>query len=357
MQVWGDMKGKPVYEYVMKNAGGLEVGCLNYGCAITKMIVPDRYGKFENIVLGFEDLAGYLQDSCYYGVIVGRVAGRIKDGQFVLEGKNHTLARNNGKNHLHGGVTGFHNIVWEAETAERNGIMEIRFSCISRDGEEGYPGTLRMEVLYSLNDNNEFTISYRGQADKTTLLNPTNHTYFNLSGNMKRSVLQHSLLLGSSRFVEVDEQLLPTGRLVAVDGSVFDFRNGRQISEGIESFHRQNRLVGNGYDHCFVLDHGNLEDVVLWERESGRKITVKTAAGGVVLYTGNFLPDQVRDGKIQSRKHWGLCLETQELPDSIHHAHFPSCILEEGKVFSSDTKYTFDIMERTGKRVNRYGDD
>jgi aldose 1-epimerase len=341
---FGEINGDDVYEYTLKNDKGVEITCLNYGCAITKIVTPDRNGNCENIVLGFKDPSKYKENSPYFGVIVGRVAGRIKDAQFELEDQTYTLVKNNGNNHLHGGLKGFSNVVWAGKIIDTEQKAVVQFAYISRDGEQGYPGTLQMQVTYTLNNDNEFIIHYQGQSDNSTLLNPTNHTYFNLSGNLKRDILQHILKINSNHFLEVDEQLLPTGNLLDVGETVFDFRNGRQIIDGISSEHLQNKLVGQGYDHPFILNRNNKGEISLWEEESGRKLVVETDAVGVVLYTGNQLPDNLDIYGVTSRKYLGLCLETQGLPDAIHHTHFPSCILKKDQVFSTWTKYTFSVI-------------
>lgn len=341
--LFGETGGQKVYEYTLKNANGIEISCLNYGCAITKIIAPDRRGKSENIVLGFQDFANYKENPIYAGVVVGRVAGRIKNAQFDLEDKTYTLAANNGQHHLHGGLKGFHHAVWDAEIVDEEQQSVIQFSYTSLDGDEGYPGTLTITVTYTLNNNNEFIIHYQGQSDRTTLLNPTNHTYFNLSGNLKQDVSEHILKIDSSHFLELTEDLLPTGNLLNVNNNVFDFRTGRKIIEGINSNNAQNKIAGQGYDHPYVLDSNHNREIILYDEESGRSLVIETDAVGVVLYTGNQIPDDLEIFGVKSRPYLGLCLETQGLPDAIHHSNFPSCILKKDQIFSSITKYTFSI--------------
>ncbi|MBP2645877.1 MAG: aldose 1-epimerase family protein [Firmicutes bacterium] len=340
----GEEKGKAVYEYVLKNTNGVEVHCLNYGCAISKIIAPDRNGLYENIVLGFSDLESYTANLPYLGVVVGRVAGRIGRAQFELANQTYILAKNDGNNHLHGGPEGFHKVVWEGEIPGDGQRECVAFTYTSRDGEEGYPGNVAMKITYALTGDNQFIIEYQGRTDQATLLNPTNHTYFNLSGGLKRDILEHNLRLASDEYIEINEQLLPTGKLCKVDGTVFDFRAGRSIRDGVISSAQQNILAGKGYDHPFVLSRNNSEEIVLWEETSGRKLTIETDTAGVVLYTGSQLPDTLRLNGGQSRKFLGLCLETQGLPDSIHHSHFPSCILNKDELFSMVTKYRFSVM-------------
>ncbi|EEL48812.1 Aldose 1-epimerase [Bacillus cereus Rock3-44] len=306
-------------------------------------MAPDRKGNYENIVLGFEEFENYESHSPYFGAIVGRVAGRIKGAQFELDGNTYTLVRNDQDNHLHGGLRGFSSIVWDAKIIESEKETGIEFTYISPTGEEGYPGTVHVKVMYTLNNENEFLIRYEAQSDKTTILNVTNHTYFNLSGNVKRDVLQHTLKMNSDQFLELNEQLLPTGEILDVTGTPFDFRTGRKIKDGVYSHYYQNELVGKGYDHPFLLNSNYDQEIILWDEESGRKLVVETDEVGVVLYTGNQLSDDFKISGVQSRKYVGLCLETQGLPDAIHHPNFPSYILNKNQLFSSSTKYTFQV--------------
>jgi len=343
-RLFGEVDGKSIYEYTLRNTNGIEVSCLNYGCAITKIITPDQNESYENIVLGFQEMAAYQTNPIYAGVVVGRVAGRIKDAQFQLEGEKYTLTSNDGQNHLHGGVEGFHKAVWDAEIIEGTQDAVIAFSYTSLDGEEGYPGTLVVTVIYTLNNNNEFIINYQGQSDKDTLFNPTNHTYFNLSGNLRRDISQHYLKIDSSKFLEVTPQLMPTGKFVDVQDCVFDFRTGRKIIDGIDSTDPQNIIAGRGYDHTFVLDSNHNCEILLQDEESGRKLIVETDAVGVVLYTGNQISSGLDIHGTQSRPYLGLCLETQGLPDAVHHSNFPSCVLRKDYMLSTVTKYTFSII-------------
>lgn len=342
-RLFGRVNEQNVYEYTLRNGNGVEISCLNYGCAVTKIIVPDRKGNYENIVLGFQDITDYQKNSIFAGAIVGRVAGRIQNAQFALEGKLYTLANNDGPNNLHSGPTGFQHAIWDAAIINKENEAVIEFSYTSLDGAEGYPGTLATKITYTLNNKNEFTIQYQGQSDKTTLFNPTSHTYFNLSGNCKQDITQHSLKIDSSRYLEVTQQLLPTGNLLDVQDTVFDFRSGRKIEEGINSADQQNILAGRGYDHPFVLDSHHNQEIILQDEESGRILTIETDAVGVVLYTGNHIPSNLDIYGIQSRPYLGLCLETQGLPDAIHHENFPSTILQKDQIYTTTTTYTFSV--------------
>ncbi|HJV15945.1 MAG TPA: aldose epimerase family protein [Bacillales bacterium] len=330
-----------VWEYMLRNDHGLEVHCLNYGCIITKILAPDRRGNFENIVLCFENIDEYEQNPPFLGAVIGRVAGRIKGAEFMLDEKNYSLEKNEGENHLHGGRNGFHTVLWDAELIEEENQVGVCFSYISLDGEGGYPGTVTVQVTHLLNNQNEFLIQYQAKTDQKTILNLTNHTYFNLSGNAKRTVLGHTLKLDSSQFLELDDPLLPTGKKLDVTGTVFDFRNGRKIGDGVVSNHPQNRLVGNGYDHPFLLNSHWNEEIALWDEESGRKVVVETDEPSVVLYTGNSLNEDLKVNSVTCQKYLGICLETQGLPDAIHHSSFPTVILDKDETYTTKTKFMF----------------
>ncbi|WP_226642939.1 aldose epimerase family protein [Mesobacillus subterraneus] len=336
---FGQFGSQPVHSFTLTNEHGMEVTAINYGCIITKINVPDRDGKFENVVLGHDTLDEYVNDPYFLGAVVGRVAGRLKGGSFELDGKHFTLVQNDNSNHLHGGLKGFDKVVWDAKIID-DGVL---FSYLSKDGEEGYPGNLYIEVTYRLNNDNELSIQYRVQTDQKTLLTVTNHSYFNLSGNLKRDVLNHSLQLKSSRFLELDDEFLPTGRMLDVKDTPFDFTKGSMVKTGVDSNHPQSVLVGNGYDHPFILDESHDDEIVLKDSESGRILTVETDEPAVVVYSGNSLKEEGNFRGVPSRKHLGICLETQNYPDSIHHPHFPSMVLDKGEMYSSITKYKFGL--------------
>jgi len=339
-QPFGVLDGQNITAYTLVNNQGMEVTSLDYGCIITKIVTPDRNGLFENVALGFDTMEEYIEHSPYFGAIVGRFAGRIHNAEFQLSGQSYRLAPNENGNHLHGGLKGFDKVIWETMTHENEDSVSLEFSYLSKDGEEGYPGNLQMKVTYTLTNDNELVISYRGESDQTTLLNVTNHTYFNLSGELKRDIVEHELTLQGSKFLELDQKLIPTGEFLSVEDTPFDFRNSRKIREGVNSSHPQNLLAGKGYDHPFVLDQG---EITLVDHESGRVLKVETDQPAVVLYTGNKLLGDFSIRGVQSRNYLGLCLETQGLPDSIHHPHFPSSILEKDEVFRSVTKYKFSV--------------
>lgn len=336
---FGELDHKPVFSFTIINDQGVEVTAINYGCIITRIMVPDKNGVLENVVLGYEVLEDYLSDSNYLGAIIGRVAGRIRGGSFELDGKKYTVAQNDRTNHLHGGIQGFDKVVWNAKIIE-DGVC---FSYESKEGEEGYPGNLSIEVMYTLNNDNEFLIRYEAKTDQKTLLTVTNHSYFNLSGNSKKNILNHSLTLKSDEFLELDEGLIPTGHIAEVTNTPFDFRLGEVIETGVTSKHPQNVLAGNGYDHPFLLNSNHDNEIMLKDSESGRTLTVETDEPAVVVYTGNALQYNKDVQDVRTSKYLGICLETQGLPDAIHHSQFPSIILDKGQRYSSITKYKFGI--------------
>jgi len=337
--------GKQVDLYVLTNKNGVEVDITNFGAAVVSLKVPDRRGKTDDVVLGYDDLDGYLHDKSYFGATVGRYANRIAHGKFTLNGTTYTLAKNDGENHLHGGVRGFNKVVWEAKDVSTAGAAALQLNYLSKDGEEGYPGNLSVQVTYTLTNNNELKIDYAATTDKDTVLNLTHHSYFNLAGQGKGDILQHQLLLHASRFTPVDATLIPTGEIRSVKGTPLDFASATAIGSRIGQDDDQLKL-GHGYDHNFVLDGGTGGAPVLaaqvYEPSSGRVMEVWTTQPGIQLYSGNFLNDTIR-GKSGStyQRRAAFCLETQHFPDSPNKPNFPSTILKVGGQFKSSTTYKF----------------
>lgn len=342
---FGTVNGKKVYLYTLENENGMKLSCTNFGCIVTEVYAPDRKGVFENVVLGFDHVDDYLQYKTYFGAIIGRVAGRIRGSEFELDGHVYKLPATEGKNHLHGGVKGLHERVWAAKEIKTEDAVGVQFSYLSEDGEEGYPGNVQLTTTYLLNNENQWVFTCKGITDKKTLLNITNHTYFNLSGHAKTDILNHQLTMKSDRFLELNEELLPTGKMLPTQNTVFDFTQGRKIIDGRESTHPQNILVGHGYDHPFLLSKNHDEEIVLLDELTGRVLTVETNQPSVVLYTGNQISDNfnIQEG-IQGRKYLGVCLETQGLPDAIHHPKFPSVILDKDETYELKTTYTFGVQ-------------
>lgn len=334
-------EGAAVHRYTLSNAQGIHVSIVDYGGIITALHTPDRHGKMGDIVLGFDSIEGYLKQHPYFGAIVGRYANRIGKARFQLGGREYRLAVNNGVNHLHGGLKGFDKVVWAAQTFSDGDRSSLTLTYTSKDGEEGYPGNLNVKVVYTLNDRNEFRIDYSARTDKETVLNLTNHTYFNLAG--AGDVLQHQLLLHADRYTPVDSGLIPTGELRAVQGTPFDFTKPALIGSSIDQNDAQLKL-GKGYDHNFVVrgTPGVLRPFAeVYEATSGRTVSLATTQPGVQLYTGNFLDGSLRGkGRVYSFRS-GFCLETQHFPDSPNRPDFPSVVLKPGQEFRSATVWTF----------------
>jgi len=339
--IFGEVDQKTIYSFTMENDQGMKVTAINYGCIITSILAPDKNGTLEEVVIGHDTLVDYIHDSYFLGAVVGRVGGRIKGGSFELDGDTYTLPKNNQENHLHGGFKGFNKVVWDAERLEEG----VRFSYFSPDGEEGYPGNLHIQVTYTLDNQNQLNIHYEAHSDKKTLLTVTNHSYFNLSGNLKRDIQQHSLKIKSDRFIELNDEFIPTGNFLDVGRTPFDFRDGRAIETGITAAHDQNVLVGNGYDHPFLLHTNHNAEIELKDPVSGRILTMETDEVGVVVYSGNSINAEGKFRGTPAKKYLGICLETQGLPDAIHHPHFPSVVLDRDQKYSSKTVYKFG-MER-----------
>jgi aldose 1-epimerase len=337
--------GTAVDLYTLTNANGVEVRAITYGGIIVSLRVPDRHGKLGDVVLGFDTLPEYQKASPYFGAIIGRYGNRIARGKFTLDGKAYTLAANNGPNALHGGLKGFDKVVWKGESFTNEKGVGVVFSYTSPDGEEGYPGTLRATVTYTLSHTNALTFDYHAVADKATPINLTQHTYFNLAGEGADDVLAHELMLSASRFTPVDSTLIPTGEIRKVEGTPFDFRTPTAMGARIGADDEQMRF-GGGYDHNFVIDRKEGNSPVLaarvYEPTSGRVMEVSTTEPGVQFYTGNFLDGTVtgKGGHVYKRRS-GFCLETQHYPDSPNRPEFPSTILRPGQEYRSRTIYAF----------------
>jgi aldose 1-epimerase len=334
-----------IERFTLRNVHGVEVDLLNYGATIASIRVPDRFGTFDDIVLGLDRADEYRGEHPYFGAVVGRYANRIARGRFELDGHTYMLATNDGPNHMHGGERGFNAFTWEA-TLEVAGAMT--FSRVSPDGEEGYPGALQVAVSYALTEDSELIVRYTATTDRTTVLNLTQHTYFNLGGHASGDVLGHELTLDAARFTPVDETQIPTGTVLPVEGTPFDFRFPLGIGARIADRHPQLE-AGKGYDHNWVLDAAGDASAVaarVAHPPSGRTLEVRTTEPGVQFYSGNLLDGSLtgKDG-VRYQKHAGLCLETQHFPDSPNHPSFPSTVLRPGEEFRSTTVFRFDVEE------------
>ena len=338
--LFGELKGKPVYRFTLTNAKGNSVSIINYGAAIISWLVKDNKNVNRDIVAGFNNLEDYLKNDMYSGCLVGRYANRIANGKFKINGTGYNLACNNGVNHLHGGNKGFDKMIWDVNINEpENPVLSMHY--LSKDGEEGYPGNLNVRVDYSYTGDDELIIGYFAETDKATPVNLTNHCYFNLTGDLSKNILDHSLQINAGHYTAVNENKIPTGELKIVDETPFDFREAVTIA-GISN------KAGGGYDHNFALnkESNNFSfAALLVAPENDLELSVFTTEPGLQLYTGNYLDGSFinRDGKPIS-KHCALCLETQHFPDSPNQSGFPSTILFPGKKYFSKTVYKITVI-------------
>lgn len=339
------MDGKETGLFILQNANGCELAVTNYGAKIVSLSVPDKTGEFIDVVTGHDSIDDYLSSTePYFGAVCGRTGNRIAKGKFSLEGKEYTLAINNGPNNLHGGLKGFNAVVWDVKNISRNSI-ELFY--LSPDGEEGFPGNLSVTVKYTLTGDNAVEIDYRATTDKTTILNLTNHSYFNLSGAGDPTIGDHVLTLESDFYLPTDETAIPYGKAESVTGTPMDFTTPHAIGERINDDFQQ-LIFGKGYDHTFVLNRKGEKEYayfgVLQSPKSGIKMEMYTSEPGVQMYTGNWMTGQLT-GKNGQRypERAAVCFETQHYPDSIHHPGYPSVVLHPGEVFESKTTYKFTV--------------
>ena len=346
--LFGKLKnGENIYKYLLAN-GSCEIEVISYGGIITSIKVPDKNNNLIDVVLGFETLDPYLKDHPYFGAIVGRYANRIDNGKFTINNMDYNLPINNNGTSLHGGIKGFDKVNWDVVSYDSEKKRYIKLNYLSRDMEEGYPGNLNIYVTYTLTDDNELRVKYEAETDKTTVLNLTQHTYFNLSGESSGDILDHKLELDADSFLPVNEKIIPTGEIKNVEGTPFDFRKGKKIGKDLYKQDDQ-LLLGNGYDHCWVLNDYNKELRKISEvksEDSKIQMEVFTDLPGVQLYIGNFL-----DGSLNSKqgmsyiKRSGFCLETQFFPNSPNTESFPSTVLEPGNKFNSITTFKFSLLK------------
>ena len=340
--VFGKIEGQEVIQFSVTNQSGFMVRFINYGCVITDIITPDQEGNMDNVVLGFERLQEYVNDSPYFGAVVGRIAGRIANGKFTLNGKSYQITQNEGENHLHGGDRSLSHVIWDYKVIEEKEAVGVEFSYVSKAGEEGFPGEVKVTTTYLVGENNQLDIHYRATTDEDTILNLTNHTYFNLSGDLNKTIKNHELQLDSSRFIELREDSIPTGNLIPVDGTPFDFLTSKPISQGVNSGYKQNDLAGNGYDHPFALDSNFNREIQLYDPESGRKLVVETDQPAVVVYTCNQYEGDYEIRGVKPHHHMAVCLETQGYPDAINQPDFPPVILKKDDLYQAHTRFIFE---------------
>jgi aldose 1-epimerase len=348
-EVFGTLPdGRQADLYTLTNASGMVVRITNYGGIVTHVFVPDREGTFSDVVLGFDSLSNYVAGHPFFGALVGRYGNRIGKATFTLDGQTYTLAANNGPNSLHGGKVGFDKVLWNAESWQVGENIGITLTYVSPDGEEGYPGKLQVEVRYTLAPDNTLSIDYLATTDKPTVVNLTNHTYFNLTG-LASDILGHEVQLDADSLVAVDQGLIPTGQLIPVAGTPFDFKSPAAIGARIDDSSDEQIRFGGGYDHCWALNGkaGVLRQfATVYEPTSGRVLEAFTTEPGVQFYTGNFLNGSVQGKGASYTKRMGFCLETQHYPDSPNKPQFPSTVLRPEEVYRSTTAYRFKVREK-----------
>ena len=340
---YGEIDGNKITQYTLTNPKGMSVKIISYGGTVTDIMAPDKDGKMGDVILGYDSLSGYLQEANpYFGCLVGRYANRIANAKFTLEGKTYQLAANDHGNTLHGGLKGFDKHTWTASDMNTDSVSSIKFSYDSKDREEGYPGNLHVEVVYTLTGNNELKIDYTATTDKATPVNLTNHCYFNLSAGTDSTILDHELMLKADKYTPVNDKLIPTGKIDSVKGGPMDFTTAKKIGRDIA------QVSGGGYDHNWVLNknEGVLVSIgSLYHPGSGRYMEVLTTEPGIQFYSGNFLDGTLKNtrGGAKYIKHAGLCLETQHFPDSPNQPSFPNTILKPGQVYKHTTIYAFSV--------------
>ena len=336
------MYGTDVDQYILSNNNGMEVSIITYGGIITSWTAPDKNGNYKDIVLGYNTLAEYEAETPYFGALIGRYGNRIAGGKFKIDDQEYILAANNGPNHLHGGLKGFDKVVWDAKTIVSDSTVSVELSYLSKDMEEGYPGNLETKVTYTLNNQNELSLNYEATTDKPTIVNLTQHSYFNLTADFNKDILGHELVINADSFLPVDNTLIPTGEFRNVKKTPFDFRKPKTIGQQINDKNTQLEN-GMGYDHCWVLNDqykGFRFVASAYEPDSGRLLEVFSDKPGIQFYSGNFLDGTLpnkKDGMYQHRT--GFCLETQHYPDSPNQKNFPSVILNPGEKYNSKTVF------------------
>ncbi|MDT8719140.1 galactose mutarotase [Clostridium sp. 19966] len=343
-KVLGNYNGDDVIEYTIENNNGIRVSVLNLGGVITGIFTPDKNGNFKNIVLGYKNIEDYFENEAYYGAVIGRFAGRIYKGKIQIEDKEYILERNNLEiNNLHGGSFGFQRKLWKVNDFKNENELALQLEYISKDGEAGFPGEVKITVKYVLNNNNEFYFFIQGETDKTTVLNITNHSYFNLSGNAERNVLKHKLKIVSHKFLELSEDFGATGKEIDVKGTPFDFREEKEIGKDVELDDYQLK-AGGGYDHPFKFDN-YIGEVELKDEKSGRVMKVSTNNSYVVIYTTNYPVEKVLYNEKMPEKRMAVCIETQNAPIGVNACYKEQSILKRGEEYKRWTKYKFDILK------------
>ena len=338
--------GQKVDQYILKNQKGMEVTIITYGGIITSLKVPNKIGISEEVVIGFSNLEQYTKDNPYFGALIGRYGNRIAKGKFTLDGKEYQLTINNKPNTLHGGPEGFHRVIWTVEEAKSGETASLKLKYVSKDMEEGYPGNLTVFVTYTLKNDNRLEVVYEATTDKKTVVNLTQHSYFNLSADFTKPILDHEITIAADKLVQVNADLIPTGKLIDVNNTPFDFRKPKAISANIETKDEQLKK-GFGYDHCWVLnnqDKGERLTATAYHANSGRLLEVYTDQPGIQLYTGNYLDGTLpmRNGGNYAHR-TGFCLETQHYPDAPNQKDFPSTVLSPAENYKTKTTFKFSV--------------
>ena len=343
---FGELEGEKADIYTLTNKNNIEVNITNYGGIVTSIKLPDKSGKFNDVALGYNNLEGYIKNNTYFGCIVGRYGNRIGNAEFTLDGIKYSLAKNNGENNLHGGIKGFDKVLWDVEPFAGKDFQALKLTYLSRDGEEGFPGNLKVAVTYTLSNDNSFRIDYMAATDKTTIVNLTNHTYWNLAGEGSGDVLKHELMINADYFTPIDQGSIPTGEIRPVANTPMDFRNPGAIGKGIDSNYEQLKLC-RGYDHNFVINSDKDGKIKLaatvYEPASGRFMEIYTTEPGVQFYSANFLFGITgKSGKAYNPRN-AFCLETQHYPDSPNKPEFPSVVLRPGETYKTTTIHKFSV--------------
>jgi len=347
-KLFGVLNGERIYAYTLENETAVSAVVLNYGATLAKLFAPDRNGEISDVIGGFDSIDSYTKATSYQGAVVGRCGNRIANGKFTLDGVDYVLACNNGKNHLHGGSVGFDKKIWNAKEIDDASEPKLILSLVSPDGEEGYPGTLNVTVTYTLTAIGAVRISYEATTDKRTIINLTNHSYFNLGGYASGSVLEHELTLDADAYLPIDETLIPTGEIRSVKGTPFDFTTAKKLVKNQYDEDDDLKFAG-GYDHCFCFRGGKTSEPVwrgnLYCADTGRSMDVYTDQPAVQVYAANFLDpaEPAFKGGYKQSKRTFVCLETQHYPNSINTPHFTDVTLSKGEIFKSTTEYRFSV--------------
>lgn len=339
-------EGESVELHTLRNTNGVTAKVLTYGAIIFSLEVPDRNGHFTNVTANCASLADYENRSPCFGALLGRYANRIAHGEFQLDGRTVSLPRNAGPHHIHGGIRGFNKRVWKAEPFRVSDAVGLKLTYLSKDGEEGYPGNLACTVVYELNNRNEWKMDYTAETDKTTVVNLSNHSYWNLDGAQSGTVLDHMLMVNADKYLVADDDLIPTGAIVPVEGTPVDFRQAHRVGERMGQI--KEKQFGGGYDHCLVINNPKPGDLVFCAKvkdpKSGRTMEVSTTQPGVQVFTANFQSGAFSGpGEYAYPRHLGLCLETQHFPDAPNKPQFPSTVLKPGQVYHETTIHKFGV--------------